>query len=167
MLAFVYLKNKWHTGCPYRHCHAENRSGRTDRKNNSGVKGEARFALLEAAGPVTTVQVVVEFNLTGALAQFSRLGIVREIASAITAQFADNLQRELGNRGGTAGETPDTAALAGATADGTEPVVPVSHEMSIVAISPSSGSMGKSAASLNLPALLWQLLRQRIRRFFQ
>jgi carbon monoxide dehydrogenase subunit G len=124
-----------------------------DRKNNSRVKGEARFSLLETSAALTTVQVVVDFTLTGALAQFSRLGIVREIASAITAQFAANLQREMAASGQAAGEvaaemagTP--SAEAAFAADASEPPV-------------------KNTTSLNLPALLWQLLVQRFKRLFQ
>ena len=67
----------------------------TDRKNNSRVKGEARFSMVESAGPVTKVNVSVEFALTGALAQFGRIGIVKEIATSITAEFSSNLQNKL------------------------------------------------------------------------
>ncbi len=125
----------------------------TDRKNNSRVKGEARFALLEAAGPVTTVQVVVAFTLTGALAQFSRLGIVREIAAGITAQFAANLQRELATSDDVAGASGSAVASAG----GTEPAA-AAHGQAQPAPRPD--------ASLNLMALLWQLVVQRFRRLF-
>lgn len=115
-----------------------------DRKNNSRVKGEARFTLLETAVAVTTVHVLVDFTLTGALAQFSRLGIVREIAAAITTQFAGNLQRELACIGREVGELSGGLVVAAA------PVEP----------------LGKSATSLSLQALLWQLLVKRFRSLF-
>lgn len=111
----------------------------TDPKNNSRVKGEARFALLEAAGPVTTVKVSVEFALTGTLAQFGRIGIVKEIAAGLTAQFAANLKRQL---------VPE-------------------------ALTPAAPSLASDQAadlqvnrSFNLGSMLWQLLKQRLKRLF-
>lgn len=66
----------------------------TDRRTNSRVKGAASFRLApEGAG--TRVSVLVDYTLTGALAQFSRAAIVRELASALTAQFAENLALRL------------------------------------------------------------------------
>lgn len=105
----------------------------TDRKSNSRVKGQAGFALQEAPGPVTTVKVSVEFTLTGPLAQFGRIGIVKEIASGITAQFAANLKQQL---------VPASAGLASAPA-----------------LAPAQ------AASLNVGALLWLLIKRRVQRF--
>jgi len=68
--------------------------GAVDAKTNSRVKGQARFALLP--DPVgTRVTLAVEFAITGALAQFSREGIVRALAEQLTKQFADNLQARL------------------------------------------------------------------------
>lgn len=65
-----------------------------DGKNNSRVKGEARFQLTEEAAG-TQVGVAIEFAITGSLAQFSREGIVRALADQLTRQFAENLQRRL------------------------------------------------------------------------
>ncbi|MEF7616626.1 SRPBCC family protein [Aquincola sp. MAHUQ-54] len=65
-----------------------------DTKTNTRVKGEARFALQpEAAG--VRVAMVVDYTITGTLAQFSREGIVRALAEQLTKQFADNLQARL------------------------------------------------------------------------
>jgi carbon-monoxide dehydrogenase small subunit len=58
------------------------------------VKGEATFALAEIPEG-TRVQVLVDYALTGALAQFGRPGIVKEIASNIAQQFAANLRARL------------------------------------------------------------------------
>jgi carbon monoxide dehydrogenase subunit G len=108
----------------------------TDRKNNTRVKGEARFFLLESPGPSTTVKVSVEFALTGALAQFGRIGVVKEIATNITAQFAANLKQRL---------VPE--AVGPMPSDATQSVV-------------------QASTSLNLGNLFWDLLKQRIKRFF-
>jgi uncharacterized protein len=65
-----------------------------DAKTNSRVKGEARFALTNA-DTGTRVTLTVDYTITGALAQFSREGIVRALAEQLTRQFADNLQARL------------------------------------------------------------------------
>jgi uncharacterized protein len=65
-----------------------------DRRTNSRVKGAADFKLA-AEGAGTRVSVLVDYSLTGALAQFSRGAIVRELASALTAQFAANLSQRV------------------------------------------------------------------------
>ena len=72
-----------------------------DRATNSRVKGDARFALTEIPEG-TRVQVVVDYALTGALAQFGRPGIVKEIASNITQQFAANLRAKVAEGTGAA-----------------------------------------------------------------
>jgi carbon monoxide dehydrogenase subunit G len=65
-----------------------------DAKTNSRVKGDARFVLTPTdAG--TRVSLTVDHTVTGALAQFSREGIVRALAEQLTRQFADNLQARL------------------------------------------------------------------------
>ena len=76
----------------------------SDKRTNSRVRGEAHFQL-EPLPPVeppegkstagSVVKVRVDYNLTGSLAQFSRAGLVRELASALTAQFASNLAKRL------------------------------------------------------------------------
>ena len=65
-----------------------------DAKTNSRVKGDARFALLPT-DTGTRVTLTVDHTVTGALAQFSREGIVRALAEQLTRQFADNLQARL------------------------------------------------------------------------
>lgn len=67
----------------------------TDKRTGSRVKGAAVFTLMPQ-GLVTSVDVNVDYALTGALAQFSRGAIVRDLASALTAQFAANLAIKMG-----------------------------------------------------------------------
>ena len=89
-----------------------------DAKTNSRVKGEAGFALAgEAEG--TGVTVTVNFSITGALAQFSREGIVRALAETLTKQFADALQARL-QRG-----TSDAVS----SADGETPAAPTDNAL--------------------------------------
>ena len=67
----------------------------SDQKSNSRVKGEAKFSLLSIENNHTKVIVNTEFFLSGSLAQFGRIGILKEVASIITAQFAENLKNNL------------------------------------------------------------------------
>jgi len=67
----------------------------SDQKSNSRVKGEANFSLLDLHKNSTDVVVNTEFFLSGSLAQFGRIGILKEVASIITAQFAENLKLHL------------------------------------------------------------------------
>lgn len=68
-----------------------------DRKNNSRARSEIRFSLAEE-GPATRVDVKVAFTLSGALAQFSRGGIVQELAQRLTREFAGNLEAAMAAR---------------------------------------------------------------------
>jgi carbon monoxide dehydrogenase subunit G len=65
-----------------------------DGKTNSRVKGEARFQV-SPADDGTRVTMHVDYTITGALAQFSREGIVRALADTLSRQFAENLQARL------------------------------------------------------------------------
>jgi carbon monoxide dehydrogenase subunit G len=71
--------------------------GGSDRKSGSRVKGEASFALHEERAPAasTRIDIRVDYSIAGSLAQFSRGGIVRELAEKMTAQFSDNLRKLL------------------------------------------------------------------------
>jgi carbon monoxide dehydrogenase subunit G len=82
-----------------------------DRKTNSRVKGEAKFALHEASEG-TRVRIAVDYALTGTLAQFGRPGIVKEIAANLTREFAANLRTRLiaGALGNTAEDSPPVDA---------------------------------------------------------
>ncbi|NMG66061.1 carbon monoxide dehydrogenase [Azoarcus indigens] len=66
-----------------------------DRKSGSRVKGEAAFALHEEGAAATRVEVKVDYSIAGSLAQFSRGGIVKELATRLTEAFAANLKGRL------------------------------------------------------------------------
>ena len=65
-----------------------------DKRTGSRVRGTASFAL-QPQGEGSCVRVVVDYTLTGALAQFNRGALVRELAAALTAQFAERLAARL------------------------------------------------------------------------
>ena len=90
--------------------------GGTDRATNSRVKGSAAFAL-ESTGSATRVRLVIDYALSGMLAQVGRPGIVKEIAAGLTRQFAANLQSRIAEVdasgsavGGEAGDDGSQAA---------------------------------------------------------
>lgn len=69
-----------------------------DRKSGSRVRGEAKFTLSPSLDRLKTgVEVVVDYSLTGPLAQFSRGAIVQELAATLTKEFANNLKGNLGH----------------------------------------------------------------------
>jgi carbon-monoxide dehydrogenase small subunit len=68
-----------------------------DARSSSLTRGEVRYVLAEEnGGTATRVAVDVDYTLTGTLAQFSRSGIVQDIARRLTAAFAANLEARLG-----------------------------------------------------------------------
>ena len=71
--------------------------GGTDRATNSRVKGSAAFGL-ESIESGTRVRLVIDYALSGVLAQVGRPGIVKELAAGLTRQFAANLQSRIAQR---------------------------------------------------------------------
>ena len=70
-------------------------SGR-DARSATRVRGRVEYRLLdEDGGSATRIDIEVSFSLAGPLAQFSRGGIVRDLATRLTASFADNLEARL------------------------------------------------------------------------
>lgn len=66
-----------------------------DRKSASRVKGDAAFSLTDTTPGETRVDVKVDYTIAGSLAQFSRGGIVKELATRMTEAFAANLKAKL------------------------------------------------------------------------
>lgn len=76
-----------------------------DTKSPSATRGEVEYILSEInQGAGTQIDVEIGFALTGPLAQFSRSGIIQDIAKRMTDAFAQNLHARLSN-GGQSGET--------------------------------------------------------------
>lgn len=70
-------------------------SGR-DTRSGSRAKGEVQYVLSGVeGGAATQVDVSVDFSLAGSLAQFSRGGIVNDLAARLAQEFARNLQGRL------------------------------------------------------------------------
>ena len=72
-------------------------SGR-DARSATRVRGRVEYRLLdqdEDGDSATRIDIEVSFSLAGPLAQFSRGGIVRDLATRLTTSFADNLEARL------------------------------------------------------------------------
>ncbi len=69
-------------------------SGR-DQRSATRAKGRIAYRLIEQGDGATRVEIEVAFALAGPLAQFSRAGIVTDLAGRLTAAFAENLQAQL------------------------------------------------------------------------
>ena len=87
-------------------------SGR-DNRSATRAKGRVAYRLIEeGGGAATRVEIEVAFSLAGPLAQFSRAGIVTDLAGRLTAAFADNLQARLdAEASGQAAPAPTEAKL--------------------------------------------------------
>jgi carbon monoxide dehydrogenase subunit G len=141
-----------------------------DRKSGSRVKGEAAFALHEAAtpdgGPATRVEIRVDYAIAGSLAQFSRGGIVRELAARLTDAFADNLKRKLEATAMAPAQSPPEALPAAFTAPPT-PVAapaPAATDVPVEAnLAPSATRAAPANAPLDLGAMFWPALWSRLR----
>ncbi|VFR55688.1 Aerobic-type carbon monoxide dehydrogenase, small subunit CoxS/CutS homologs [plant metagenome] len=152
--------------------------GGSDRKSGSRVKGEAAFALNPAtdengvAG--TRVDVRVDYAITGSLAQFSRGGIMREVAQRLTQAFAENLKQCLAAQAEPPVAAKDAAApvlQSEAAPSGGQPELPgmrVAEPAATAAPAPASASAPptRPAAPLDLGNLFWSSLWARVRKLF-
>jgi len=67
-----------------------------DKGTGSRTKGEIVYRLTpEAEGQQTRVSVTIEYSLQGALAQFSRSGLVLELGRRLVSEFAANLNARI------------------------------------------------------------------------
>ncbi|UGA41371.1 2Fe-2S iron-sulfur cluster-binding protein [Bradyrhizobium quebecense] len=72
-----------------------------DKRSNSSTRGLIGYAV--KPGDVenqTRVDLSIGFTLTGALAQFSRSGLIQDVAGRIIAVFVQNLETRLSHRSG-------------------------------------------------------------------
>jgi aerobic carbon-monoxide dehydrogenase small subunit len=83
----------------------QNLSGRIvgtgrDQRSRSSTQGEIRYQLIPIEqGVATRVELSIGYSLRGMLAQIAREGLVRDLASRLTADFARNLERQLSGAG--------------------------------------------------------------------
>ncbi len=84
-----------------------NRAGRivgigSDQRSRSSTQGEILYRLLPIEhGAATRVEISLGYSLRGMLAQIAREGLVRDLATRLTADFARNLGRQLSGETGS------------------------------------------------------------------
>jgi aerobic carbon-monoxide dehydrogenase small subunit len=82
-----------------------------DTRSGSLTRGEIAYQLSpESGGTATRVDVTIGYTLTGMLAQFSRSGLIHDIANRLTQAFVKNLEARLGAGEGTKQAVPAPAA---------------------------------------------------------
>jgi carbon-monoxide dehydrogenase small subunit len=70
-----------------------------DKRSNSATRGLIGYSVKPGDGPSQTkVDLSIGFTLTGALAQFSRSGLIQDVAGRIIAIFVQNLEARLSGR---------------------------------------------------------------------
>ncbi len=70
-----------------------------DDRGGSRAKGRVSYALIEAKGGAgTRVELILDYQLQGPLAQFGRSGLVQAFASQLIAEFGNNLSAVLAGR---------------------------------------------------------------------
>jgi uncharacterized protein len=161
-----------------------------DRRSNTRVKGDAHFEIEEQQqdGAIfCRVMIAVDYALSGALAQFSRASLIKEIASSITAQFAENLRHKL-QKEVEAHTSVQSAAYSNSLREPDQ--FGESHQLSeaaqrieadqppqSIAVTPADATpksvsklhaapASSSSGSLNLGAIIKRLVWERIRRLF-
>jgi carbon monoxide dehydrogenase subunit G len=130
----------------------------SDRKSGSRVKGEASFSLHEerVSTASTRIDIRVDYSIAGSLAQFSRGGIVRELAEKMTAQFSGNLRKKL-----------DADQVEPASGSGALPAAtPAPAPASAPALAPTPAHAPAPAAPLDLAKIFWPMLIARLKRWF-
>jgi carbon-monoxide dehydrogenase small subunit len=71
-------------------------SGGGSEPRGSRAKGRVRYRLIEhAGGAATRVELALDYQLQGPLAQFSRSGLVKDFAARLIAEFVRNLASEI------------------------------------------------------------------------
>jgi carbon-monoxide dehydrogenase small subunit len=85
-----------------------------DAKSPSSARAIITYAVQASGASESQVDVSVKFLLSGALAQFSRSGLVKDVADHLTRVFAQNLEARLSGRAIAAepADTLDATAIA-------------------------------------------------------
>ncbi len=78
-----------------------------DKRSNSATRGLVGYAVKQGDTPgQTRVDVTIGFTLTGVLAQFSRSGLVQDVAGRLISAFVQNLEAKLSRAQGGQDDAP-------------------------------------------------------------
>ena len=84
--------------------HGAVRGAGRDTKSSSSARAIIAYDVREAGAAASQVDVSVRFLLSGALAQFSRSGLVKDVANQLTQVFAQNLKTRLSGQSAPSAE---------------------------------------------------------------
>ncbi len=88
------------------------RGAGSDGATGSRTRGEVEYVLQPDGADATRVAVTIRYSLQGALAQFSRSSVARDLAQRLIGQFASNLDARLDpGRAGAAGPAAPAEGL--------------------------------------------------------
>jgi carbon monoxide dehydrogenase subunit G len=151
----------------------------TDRKSGSRIKGQVAFALSERSEgatpfkPLTRVTLAIDYTIGGTLAQYSREGIVRDLARRLTDTFAANLRDRLEAADGATDPTaPASGFLTQCESPRAEMPLDKVSTPDPAALPPPTVALlvdrrrPAHAAPLNVGALLWAAVKERVWRLF-
>lgn len=135
-----------------------------DGKNATRVKATVKYQLQPLSDTATRVNLAVDYSISGPLAQFSRAGIVKEIAGSITKIFSSNLEAML-------------AASEPITVSSTAPMSPAPAVESVSSVSPGHAAAAPTQTaqvvrpatppqSLNLISIVRSVVWQKIKSIF-
>lgn len=132
-----------------------------DKNHSSRAKGKVTYVVSEAGAGAAEVTVVVDYTLSGSLAQFARGGIVEAVADQICQDFVANLESEL-SAGSAAPAAPAPVTDVGGDdkAAGTP-----SPTVSAPAAQPAPRAPAPQR-ELNMLSVLWNVLKKKVRRLF-
>ncbi|WP_225027527.1 SRPBCC family protein [Xinfangfangia pollutisoli] len=117
-----------------------------DKSHASRAKGDVSYRLLSPQPGVTTVEVEVDYALSGSLAQVARGGIVEAVAEQICADFAANLEAEIAAEATPAAPQTPADPAAPPLAEAPRPVA--------------------RASELNMVQIMLRVVRRKIARLF-
>ena len=75
-----------------------------DRQGGSRASAKVQYSLGDSGGGMTSVDIVADIVLQGSMAQFGRTGLIQEVSSQLTKEFASCIESKLG------ATTPEAAA---------------------------------------------------------
>ncbi len=86
--------------------------GGRDAKGGSSARGVVTYSLRPAENGMTTIDLAISYQLTGALAQFGRSELVADFAGRMALAFAQNLSAMLQGGGAASAKAADINILA-------------------------------------------------------
>jgi carbon monoxide dehydrogenase subunit G len=130
-----------------------------DTKGRGQAAATVDFALVEA-GAGTRVDVTTDLNMTGMVAQYGRAsGLMKEIAGAILAQFAENLRKEIERTMPAAAAPAAAAGTAGAADSSASGSAEGAQIQAAAAPSTPATSSAPASAPVSAFAILWIALK--------